>query len=373
MENLGIAWSGDFNSLKQFVKDVLKLVGEWSQPGGDRKVFTFGSSSISWRKSKSCLQLEGEETITIKKKICELMLEGEITSQGQMNSSSSPEMSAEEIESLKTGQLVNSEAIQSLAESVAQISSILSELKTNSEYKVNGESQTNMKVISSSLEMRNEFEYANLKEDNLIVSEDLTDLNNNKNDQSTLLSNSIIDLTINNMQSSYANAKSTNTTASTNDQLGAEETMTEQVTVIDLVQVYAESPTSEPVNEVTLSRTSTNKVNEHVKVNEHLKKQPLINDDEFKGVDRRWSRMKHFFLTGISDDVHKEQIVSYLKDRNVEPTNISIFNSRQKGAISAKVSVPSSAAPLLDKENFWPKFVRCRPWRKKQQRYSTLV
>ncbi len=372
MENLGIAWSGDFNSLKQFVKDVLKLVGEWSQPGGDRKVFAFGSSSISWRKSKVCLQLEGEETITIKKKICELMLEGEITSQRQMNSSSSPEMSAEEIESLRTGQLVNSEAIQSLAESVAQISSILSELKTNSEYKVNGESQTNMKVMSS-LEMRNEFEYANLKEDNLIVSEDLTDLNNNKNDQSTLLSNSIIDLTINNMQSSYANAKSTNSIASTNDQLGAEETMTEQVTVIDLVQVYAESPTSEPVNDVTQSLSGTNKVNEHVKVKEHLKKQSLINVDEFKGVDRRRSGMKHFFLAGISDDVHKEQIVSYLKDRNVEPTKISIFNSRQKGAISAKVSVPSSAAPLLDKENFWPKFVRCRPWRKKQQRYSTLV
>ncbi len=37
------------------------------------------------------------------------MLEGEITSQRQMNSSSSPEMSAEEIESLRTGQLVNSE------------------------------------------------------------------------------------------------------------------------------------------------------------------------------------------------------------------------------------------------------------------------
>ncbi len=158
-----------------------------------------------------------------------------------------------------------------MAESVAQISSILSELKTNSEYKVNGESQTNMKVMSS-LEMRNEFEYANLKEDNLIVSEDLTDLNNNKNDQSTLLSNSIIDLTINNMQSSYANAKSTNSIASTNDQLGAEETMTEQVTVIDLVQVYAESPTSEPVNDVTQSLSGTNKVNEHVKVKEHLKK-----------------------------------------------------------------------------------------------------
>ncbi len=48
----------------------------------------------------------------------------------------------------------------------------------------------------SSLEMRNEFEYANLKEDNLIVSEELTDLNNNRNHQITLLSNSIIDLTL---------------------------------------------------------------------------------------------------------------------------------------------------------------------------------
>ena len=60
------------------------------------------------------LQLEGEETITIKKKICELMLDEEITSQRQTHSSSSPEMSTEEIESLRTGQLINSEAIQSL-------------------------------------------------------------------------------------------------------------------------------------------------------------------------------------------------------------------------------------------------------------------
>ena len=50
------------------------------------------------------------------------MLEGEITSQRQTNSNSSPKMSAEEIDSLRTGQLVNSETIQFLAESVAQIS-----------------------------------------------------------------------------------------------------------------------------------------------------------------------------------------------------------------------------------------------------------
>lgn len=218
MENLGIGWSGDFNSLKQFVNDALKLVGEWSQPGGDRKVFTFGNSSISWRKSKSFLQLEGEESITIKKKICELMLNGEITSQRQTHSSSSPEMSADEMESLRTGQFINSEAIQSLAESVAQILSIVNELKTNSEYRANSDSQTNMKVMASH-ETRNEFEYAILNENNSIVSKELADVNNNKNDQSPLLCNqsaeisahlnSIIDLTTDNTQSSYANAVKT--------------------------------------------------------------------------------------------------------------------------------------------------------------------
>jgi hypothetical protein len=89
----------------------------------------------------------------------------------------------------------------------------------------------------------------------------------------------------------------------------------------------------------------TNKVNDHVTVNEHVKEQSLIIDDEFKGVSRSRSRTKHFFSSGISEDVHKEQILSYLKSRNVKPANISICNSRQNGAISAKVSVPSSARP----------------------------
>lgn len=58
--------------------------------------------------------------------------------------------------------------------------------------------------------------------------------------------------------------------------------------------------------------------------------------------------------------------MSYLKDRDIEPTYISIFNSRLKGAISAKVSAPSPAARLLNKENFWLRFVRCRPWRREE-------
>ncbi len=37
MKCLSLAWTGEFDSLKEFVKDSLKLDGEWSQPGGDTK------------------------------------------------------------------------------------------------------------------------------------------------------------------------------------------------------------------------------------------------------------------------------------------------------------------------------------------------
>ena len=50
-ENLSLAWTGDFDSLKKFSNEVLNLDGEWTQPGGDKKLFTFGNSSIVWRKT----------------------------------------------------------------------------------------------------------------------------------------------------------------------------------------------------------------------------------------------------------------------------------------------------------------------------------
>ena len=50
MENISFAWTGDLELLKQFVNEILYLDGEWSQPESDRKVFTYGDSSITWRK-----------------------------------------------------------------------------------------------------------------------------------------------------------------------------------------------------------------------------------------------------------------------------------------------------------------------------------
>ena len=59
----------------------------------------------------------------------------------------------------------------------------------------------------------------------------------------------------------------------------------------------------------------------------------------------------------------KSQIQSYLEDRDVTPTRITIFQSKRKGTISAKVNIPSVSLPLVQHEHFWPKFVTCKPWR----------
>ena len=39
IDKINIAWTGDFECLKQFTNEFLKLHGDWSQPGGDKKVF----------------------------------------------------------------------------------------------------------------------------------------------------------------------------------------------------------------------------------------------------------------------------------------------------------------------------------------------
>ncbi|CAB4020864.1 Hypothetical predicted protein, partial [Paramuricea clavata] len=61
LDNLSIAWTGDFDSLRKFTSNELKLDGNWEQPGGDKKIFNSENISITWRKAKSILNIEGVE------------------------------------------------------------------------------------------------------------------------------------------------------------------------------------------------------------------------------------------------------------------------------------------------------------------------
>ena len=67
---LQLTWTGDFASLKQFVCNIIKLEGIWSQPGGDKKVFSGDLFSITWRKSKKILNFDGKESNKVKRLFC---------------------------------------------------------------------------------------------------------------------------------------------------------------------------------------------------------------------------------------------------------------------------------------------------------------
>ena len=48
----------------------MKLQGDWTQPGGDKKVFTGKSFRITWRKGKKLLNFEGIDSNKIKRAFC---------------------------------------------------------------------------------------------------------------------------------------------------------------------------------------------------------------------------------------------------------------------------------------------------------------
>ena len=128
MENISLAWTGDLELLKQFVKEILNLDGVWSQPGSDRKVFTYYDSSITWRKNKCLLSFTGEKSDKVKQEVCKHLCVNNSTKATQpvLDQSNRPSNDCTEaIESLKTDQKLSNETIQSLAESVSCISTVV--------------------------------------------------------------------------------------------------------------------------------------------------------------------------------------------------------------------------------------------------------
>ena len=133
MENISFAWTGDLELLKQFVNDNLNLDGEWSQPGSDRKD---GDSSITWRKNKCLLSFTGERSDEVKQEVCKQICVNSLAKVTQSvfdQSNKSSQACTEAIESLKADQKLNNGVIQSLAESISCISTVVCELQTRLE------------------------------------------------------------------------------------------------------------------------------------------------------------------------------------------------------------------------------------------------
>ena len=73
MGELHLCWMGNIEQLKQFVSDNIELNGVWISPGGDKKKYSDGDTSISWRKGNKVLRIEGKEKNQINAKLCSII------------------------------------------------------------------------------------------------------------------------------------------------------------------------------------------------------------------------------------------------------------------------------------------------------------
>ena len=108
-----------------------------------------------------------------------------------------------------------------------------------------------------------------------------------------------------------------------------------------------------------------NKVNNHGLQNENTENTDLPDDtpEGFIGVERKHERVKKVFISGIADDAKPNQVLTYLKQRGVVLTYMSIFSSKRKGTLSAKLNIHSIIFKTsCGKSDFWPKYLSCRPW-----------
>ena len=87
----------------------------------------------------------------------------------------------------------------------------------------------------------------------------------------------------------------------------------------------------------------------------------------FVGVKRTRVNTKRFFLSEIAENATTEMIPGYLSKKEIYPTLLRIFPSRRKGTISGKLNVRIGDIKTILEENFWPKFVICKPWLSKEK------
>ena len=189
--------------------------------------------------------------------------------------------------------------------------------------------------------------------------EELTDPlmnNNNSNDRISFMKENVLESNDNDM--SYTNLNESNT----------------GISLLNAQQTYAEvvkSPSGleSPSNITTCAVKTTEKENNQGKLDKVL---DCDSSDGFIGIECKRRKFKQFFLSGIADQVNESQIISYLAKRNITPKNISIFRSKRKGTVSAKIYIPTASASVVLEKNFWPKYVHgCKPWQRKADKIKT--
>jgi hypothetical protein len=417
-KSLGLSWTGDFESLKYFVADSLKMNGTWSQPGGDKKVFVAedASNSIIWRKNKSILTIDGVKANQLKREVCRCICDY----------SSESSHASTEIEDLKQGQQSNEEAIQALSDTTSHMGALVSQFQDfmdknkgidgSAEYKnlhaghVNkildrdaNDAEGNKSINTEQLTSITIKDWDNSLLPNITIATcDAETIGNKGQNMPTIdklhtTNNGIIPINVNNEGECNVNEGETNDPIvlvnplnlieSDNDELKHKDNVNPIVSAEVATSIKYDNKQVRNNNKTTfaevvassfafntcdtLEKSPTNKSQNN--------SQQIINDppsdsaDGFIGVDRRHNRVKKFLLSGIADNVKECQIVSYLKQRNITPTYISVFPSKRKGTISAKIHFRSADCSLVQQQKFWPQFVNCKTWQSEGEIRSNIT
>ena len=90
-------------------------------------------------------------------------------------------------------------------------------------------------------------------------------------------------------------------------------------------------------------------------------------DAGFIGVKRNHVQTKRFFLSGIAQNVNKDMILQYLLKKGVNLTLVNVFSSKQNGTLCAKFNFRAVDSKQIQEDDFWPEYVRWRPWLYKQR------
>ena len=77
-------------------------------------------------------------------------------------------------------------------------------------------------------------------------------------------------------------------------------------------------------------------------------------------------------MSGIAENVNENHILSYLREREIIPTCISIFRSKRRGSLSAKINIPKAVCSLVEQKVFWPMHASCKPWKPSNQEKNSV-
>lgn len=357
----------------------MKLYGTWSQPGRDKIVFATKDASIIWRKNKNILFIEGAKASQLKKEVCKYIC----------GDSSETADTLTEIGDLKHGQLLNRDAIQTLSDKLEDISTALSQVrdfmgKKNDSIleKISDQPAEHINLHAGHADDAYVCDANDADVDKSIDTEQLAGIVRDHGDYS-LLSNGTIcrydmESISNNQQCEqdklhFANLSAIDVSGQV-DSMGNNDNTYAKVTArplpIKTIQ-HSVVPNEDTIisNKGDISgepiMINNAEIANHGSVTQKLSQQDNGSSDGFVGVQRKSQKIKKFFLSGIAENVKAQDILSYLEKRNVKSTYLTLFRSKRKGSISAKLHVPANLCLLIENETFWPRFVHCKRWQTK--------